>query len=175
MTSAIEIRESVASDIEALDRLYPAAFPEEDLLPLVHQLLAETEGVLSLVATLDARVVGHVAFTRCGLSGTKASASLLGPLAVDPAHHGKGLGSALVRDGLARVEHAGSAGTLVLGDPAYYRRFGFEPEVRIQPPYPLPAEWAVAWQSRWSDPRSGSDPGVLVVPAAWSRPALWAP
>lgn len=175
MTSAIEIRESTASDFEALDRLYPAAFPDEDLLPLVHQLLRDAGTTLSLVATLDGRVVGHVLFTRCGLSGTDDSASLLGPLAVDPAHQGVGIGSSLVRHGLARVESSGAIATLVLGDPAYYSGFGFDTESEVAPPYALPDEWARAWQSRRFAARPDLARVQLVIPEAWMKPALWLP
>lgn len=45
------------------------------------------------------------------------------------------------------MARAGTARVYVLGDPAYYSRFGFEPDVNVRPPYPLPGEWRGAWQS----------------------------
>jgi len=61
----IEIRESRPDDLAAIEALYPDAFPDEDLLPLVKDLLQETPPVLSLVSTIDAVLVGHVIFTWC--------------------------------------------------------------------------------------------------------------
>ncbi|MHA1189117.1 MAG: GNAT family N-acetyltransferase, partial [Alphaproteobacteria bacterium] len=63
----------------------------------------------------------------------------------------------------------------VLGDPAYYRRLGFESEDSVKPPYPLPEEWRGAWQSLGLG--AGKPPlrGKLSVPQPWRQRALWAP
>ena len=63
----------------------------------------------------------------------------------------------------------------VLGDPAYYGRFGFVPEESVTPPYPLPEEWADAWQSLRREPATILEDGALSLPAAWMDPALWGP
>ena len=63
----------------------------------------------------------------------------------------------------------------VLGDPAYYGRFGFTPETHVEPPFPLPAEWGGAWQSQYLDGSRVPCPGKLDVPPQWLQPALWAP
>jgi putative acetyltransferase len=118
--SEFEIRRSRAEDLPAIEKLYPAAFPEEDLLPLVRQLLTEDAGILSLVAEAGGLTVGHILFTLCGISGSEARAALLAPLAVAPEWQRKGIGSALIRDGLTRLERDGVAHVYVLGDPAYY-------------------------------------------------------
>ena len=60
---AIDIRQGQPDDIASIEKLYPAAFPEEDLLPLVRQLLAEEPGILSLVAEAGDAMVGHILFT----------------------------------------------------------------------------------------------------------------
>lgn len=171
----LEIRESVQGDYAAIESLYPEAFPDEDLLPLVRELLQESAITMSLVGTTDSRLSGHAIFTRCGVAGSRVNAALLGPLAVAPACQRQGIGSAIVRAGLRRLEDAGVSLVCVLGDPAYYSRLGFTPEFRVEPPYPLPAEWRSAWQSKHLGDISAPCAGQLSVPPQWLRPALWAP
>ena len=83
----------------------------------------------SLVAALDGRVVGHVAFSPVQVTATGGGEiggwHGLGPLAVLPSLQRRGIGSRLVREGLARLEAIGASGCVVLGEPDYYRRFGF--------------------------------------------------
>jgi len=168
-----EIRESAQEDVEQLRRLYSAAFPEEELFPLVEELLQDASAVLSLVATVGPAVVGHVIFTPCRLAGHTEKVALLGPLAVAPDRQRRGIGTALIRDGLDRLEHAGASRVFVLGDPAYYGRHGFARDTRVAPPYPLPEEWRGGWQSiSLSDTKLE---GTLEVPAPWRRKALWLP
>lgn len=175
MTEHITLRESLPDDRAAIEALYGQAFPQEDLLPLLRDLLQETGITLSLVATVIDGLVGHVVFTLCTLPGGGGKAALLGPLAVTPARQRQGVGSALVRAGLGRMENAGVNHVFVLGDPAYYGRFGFRPEPGVAPPYVLPAEWAQAWQSILLGGAAAPSPGTLSIPAPWRRPALWAP
>ena len=96
MTENLEIRDSVSADFGAIESLYPDAFPDEDLLPLVRDLLPDTMVATSIVGEIDARIVGHVILTKCGVTGERANAALVGPLAVTPARQGHGIGSALV-------------------------------------------------------------------------------
>jgi putative acetyltransferase len=168
-----EIRGATPADAEALEALYPRAFPDEDLLPLVRELSKESGLVLSLVAANDSRIVGHAAFTACGIDGTDARASLLGPVAVDPGWQRKGIGSALIRAGLERLEGVGVAVVCVLGDPAYYGRLGFSKESRIEPPYRLPDEWGDAWQAQCLDEAAEPPAGKLSVAPPWRDPSLW--
>jgi putative acetyltransferase len=170
-----EIRESEAGDRRAIEALYPEVFPREDLLPLVRALLDEGAAVLSLVAVVERAVAGHGVFTRCSVAGSSAPVALLGPVAIAPRLQKRGLGSALIRDGFRRMEAEGAAQVCVLGDPAYYKRFGFAPERHVAPPYALPEEWRGAWQSvRLGGGHSIVD-GKLTVPQPWRDPALWAP
>ncbi len=175
MIDRIETRDSTPADLPDLEALYPAAFPNEDLLPLVRTLLQEEPPVLSLVAEVGGVVVGHVAFTPCRIEGQAVRVDLLAPLAVAPAHQRQGIGSTLVRAGLRRLASAGVARALVLGDPAYYSRFGFVPDRDVEPPYPLPPEWAGAWQSIVLDDADPPLHGRLSVPESWRQPALWGP
>ena len=174
MTEEIEIRESLPSDIASIEKLYPDAFPDEDLLPLVRELLREEPIVLSLVGIVDRALVGHVIFTTCSIVGRTDKVSLLGPLAVASARQRQGIGSALVREGLLRLENSGAVQVYVLGDPAYYGRVGFELESGVMPPYSLPEEWRSAWQSVNLNNAERPLNGKLSVPQPWLRPALWA-
>jgi putative acetyltransferase len=175
MIDKIEIRESVPNDVTLIEKLYSDAFPDEDLLPLVRELLTEAPIVLSLVGIADKTLVGHVIFTTCSIVGRTDKVVLLGPLAVAPAWQRQGIGSAIVGAGLRRLENASTNRVYVLGDHAYYGRFGFEPDDGVKPPYPLPEEWRCAWQS--VSLRGDKLPlyGKLFVPQPWRQQALWAP
>ncbi len=168
----MQIRESNSEDIAGILAMYPQAFPDEDLVPVVSELLADVAIRTSLVATIDDRIVGNVIFTTCGVEGSDVAVAMLAPLAVAPDRQRQGIGSALVRDGLQRVRKAGFGLVCVLGDPAYYGRLGFTTETTIDTPYPLPAEWATAWQSQaLRDVETCA--GTLKVPPPWQHPEYW--
>lgn len=175
MTDDLDIRDSAPDDLAAIEQLYPDAFPDEDLLPLVKDLLQEARVIRSLVAFVGTSLVGHVIFTRCVIAESGDDAALLGPLAVASAHQRQGIGSALIRAGLNEQQTAGAARVYVLGDPAYYGRLGFLPEHDVTPPYPLPAEWDGAWQSISLKEAEPPPQGKLSLPKPWLQPALWAP
>lgn len=170
-----DIRESAPRDLDAIERLYPDAFPDEELRPLVRALLRDVPEVVSLVATDDDALVGHVVFTPCSLADGTSPVALLGPLAVATACQKRGIGTALVRAGLDRLRSAGFGQVFVLGDPAYYSRLGFGTERSVAPPFPLPDEWDDAWQSIALRRAPTNLSGKLDVPGAWNEPALWAP
>ena len=136
------------ADIDAIFALTQAAFAD-------HPHSEQTEGyindalrragalTLSLVAHEDGRQVGHAAFSPVTIGDGSADWYGLGPVAVLPDMQGRGVGAALIREGLARLRALGAAGCVVMGDPAYYRRFGFEtrPDLR----YPgVPPEYFMA-------------------------------
>ncbi|GGK44734.1 GNAT family N-acetyltransferase [Salinarimonas ramus] len=176
----VTIRKSRPDDLPALERLYRDAFPQEDLVPVVRALTGPRADVLGLVATgegdIPGEILGHVAFTLCGVDGPgseAATVALLAPLAVDPARQRSRIGSALVREGLARMRARGAAHALVLGDPGYYGRFGFREETGIAPPHEIPDAWRPAWQGL--SLADGAEPrGTLVAPEPWTRAELWA-
>lgn len=175
MLDELRIRESRLDDLAAIESLYPEAFPDEDLLPVVRDLLNDTSIATSFVATSDDRIVGNVIFTRCGLAGQDIQVSMLAPLAVAPAWQGKGIGTELVRAGLQWLEDSGVYLVMVLGDPAYYGRLGFLPQSAIEPPFDLPKEYESAWQSQYLGESAKPHTGKLTVPPQWGQPALWAP
>ena len=167
------IRDTRPSDQPALEALYPGAFPDEDLLPLVRDLLKQPAGIISLAAIKHNAVIGHIAFTSARTADSEDKQALLAPLAVDPSQQRRGVGSELVRTGLARLTADGFTKVYVLGDPNYYARFGFEREPSVTPPYPLPADWREAWRSMHLQPRQPPYQGGLILPALWRHPNLW--
>ncbi|MEM9618944.1 MAG: N-acetyltransferase [Pseudomonadota bacterium] len=175
MIGNLKIRESRPNDVALIEKLYPDAFPDEDLLPVVRELLKEAPSVLSLVGIADKVLAGHVIFTPCSIAGRDDKVALLAPLAVAPAWQRQGVGDAIVKTGLQRLENAGVAHVFVLGDPAYYGRFGFAPDESVAPPYPLPEEWRSAWQSLSLRDETPPLSGKLSVPQPWRQQALWAP
>ncbi|MEZ5856172.1 MAG: N-acetyltransferase [Hyphomicrobiaceae bacterium] len=176
MPTSIDIRASAPHDLASIEALYADAFPDEDLIPLIRELLDAPSDVLSLVAERDGQTVGHLCLTSATIEGCRQDAALLGPLAVASAAQRQGIGAALVRDGVSRLAEQGVDWLCVLGDPAYYGRFGFVADTAIEPPYPLAAQWRSAWQSLPLRPSSQIPRGSrLVLPALWMRPSLWAP
>lgn len=175
MRPGLDIRESTASDISAIESIYPEAFPDEDLLPVVRALLQDPTIGMSLVATVDSRVVAHVFFTNCTVDGSDMKIALLAPLAVAPGLQRQGIGTSIVRDGLRRLQSTGVQLVCVLGDPAYYGRLEFKAETLVEPPYRLPAEWDGAWQSQHLGDIAVSCAGTLSVPPQWRHRELWAP
>lgn len=172
VTPDIEIKHAQTLKPEMLRQLYLDAFPDEDLFPLVSDLLGGTAPVLSLVAYSGGTPVGHVIFTQCRVEPGAIDAALLGPLCVSPGCQRGGIGSALVRAGFDHLKATLSL-VMVLGDPRYYGRFGFRPDRRVEAPCPIPAEWNDAWQSVQLEDGSAPVSGRLVVPDAWNNPALW--
>jgi len=136
----IEIRNEHAEDMPAIRCVTEAAFrfdphsagTEGAIVDALRKAGALT---LSLVATRDEEVVGHVAFSPVTIDGQDVGWFGLGPVSVRPDLQGQGIGSALIEEGLTRLRQSGAAGCVLLGDPALYRRFGFvqDPELRYDP------------------------------------------
>jgi putative acetyltransferase len=167
------VRESRQSDMDMILQVYCDAFPVEDLRPLVRELLSGKFGVLSLVAVRKVEIVGHIAFTPCRIDVQRPEIALLGPLAVASAMQRKGIGSALIREGLRQLERSGFSRVQVLGDPAYYGRFGFLPDYAVSAPYELPAEWHEAWRFLSIGEENSRVSGKLDVPPPWRKANLW--
>jgi len=173
LKEGLHIRDSSSTDRAAIESLYPKAFPDEDLLPLVRDLLQDPAVTTSIVGVIDSRVIAHIVFTACGVSGRPTSAVLLGPLAVTPEWHRQGIGSELVRAGLRQMEQIDTEIVCVLGDPAFYGRLGFLPDMSIEPPFPLPEEYEGAWQLQRLGAGTAPYSGALLVPGQWLQKSLW--
>ena len=130
------IRFALATDHAAIDAVIRAAFGRADEALLVARLRADDDCVLELVAEEAGQVVGHILFSRLWADRLELYGALA-PLSVHPSRQGQGLGSDLVRKGLDCAREFGCHGVLVLGDPAYYGRFGFTAEAaqEVDAPY----------------------------------------
>ena len=106
--------------------------------------LRDSPDSISLVATVDERVVGHILFTPVTIEPHAARVRVAGlaPMAVRPEFQRSGVGSALVRAGLEECRGRGYAAVVVVGHPEYYPRFGFVPAhtKRLECEYPVPRE-----------------------------------
>lgn len=130
------IRPEQAGDIDAIRMLTETVFktaPHADGTEhvIIDRLRAAGALTLSLVAEADGVVVGHVAFSPVLVSDGSPDWYGLGPIAVDPARQGEGIGSRLVREGLAQLKALGAAGCVLLGNPTYYGRFGFAADPKL--------------------------------------------
>ncbi|MGM7700600.1 GNAT family N-acetyltransferase [Pseudalkalibacillus sp. Hm43] len=143
------IRAEQPSDVEKIREVNDSAFEQENEGKLIAKLRESEAFVeeLSLVAeTEQQEIIGHILFSRIRIeteSGMVDSHSLaLAPMAVKPESQNKGIGSALVREGLKRAEEIGYESVVVLGHPTYYPKFGFIPasEKGIKPPFDVSDE-----------------------------------
>ncbi len=127
----MEIRPEQPQEIEAIRAVTKAAFASVEHSSQTEAAIIDAlrdAGVLmvSLVAVVDDEVVGHIAFSPVTIDGAEIDWYGLGPVSVRSDRQKKGIGGILIREGLARLAQAGARGCVVLGDPAYYKRFGFE-------------------------------------------------
>ena len=124
-----KLRIATETDLAGITAVHKHAFGEEGevIAELVADLLGDPTAAptLSLVAEIDGWIVGHILFTAVRLSGAErpVSAQILAPLAVATEQQGKGIGGALIEEGLKRLASSGVELVFVLGHPGYYRRF----------------------------------------------------
>jgi putative acetyltransferase len=131
MKLEIVIRPETSADIEAISEVTRAAFETLEISEhteafIIEALRAAEALTVSLVAELDGRVVGHIAFSPVTISDGTQDWYGLGPVSVLPEYQRRGIGTALIREGLSRLKALGARGCCLVGHPAYYRRFGFE-------------------------------------------------
>jgi putative acetyltransferase len=132
----IGIRAETAGDIARVREVVQAAFanhPHSDGSEprIVDALRAAGALTIALVAVRDAIVVGHIAFSPVQIAGGSHGWFGLGPVAVVPELQHAGIGSALIRAGLDVLKQRGAAGCVLVGEPAYYERFGFRHDPRL--------------------------------------------
>ena len=124
----ITIRDEQKADIPRVHELNTLAFEAETEANLVDVLRETARPVISLVASEDDMVVGHIMFTPVELSDSSGLTIMgLAPMAVAADRQRCGIGTALAREGLNRCAEIGAGAVVVLGHSAYYPRFGFVP------------------------------------------------
>lgn len=133
----VPIRSERPEDADAIRNLTTAAFrhmpfSSQTEAAIVDALRKADALTVSLVAIRDGAVIGHAAFSPVTINGETNGWYGLGPVSVLPDEQRKGIGDALIREGLRRLMELSARGCLVLGDPGYYGRFGFtsDPELR---------------------------------------------
>jgi putative acetyltransferase len=124
------IRPETARDYDAIRQIHIAAFANHPYSHQTEHLIVDAlraAGALSdsLVADIEGDVVGHIAFSPAKLDGKDSAWFVLGPVGVRPALQRQGIGKELVKQGLAVLRSLGAQGCVLVGDPAYYFRFGF--------------------------------------------------
>ena len=132
--------------------MHLAAFPSSAEADLVERLRGDFDSVISLAAEQSGEIVGHIMLSRMNVSGGgRAWRALgLGPVAVLPGAQGGGAGSELIRGALGIAKATGEELVFVLGEPDYYRRFGFRAETAapFASPYSGPFLMALALTDR---------------------------
>ena len=124
------IRNEIEADVEVISEILLAAFEHEphsqQTEPFIVKALRVAQALtISLVAEVDGKVVGHIAFSPITISDGTRNWYGIGPLAVLPGHQKQGIGKALMHEGLSRLKTLGAQGCVLVGDPEYYQRFGF--------------------------------------------------
>ncbi|MEZ8101408.1 GNAT family N-acetyltransferase [Vibrio bivalvicida] len=154
------IRTEAPADILAIDRLLKSTFETEAEANLVMKLRENSRRTLSLVACNDEGVVvGYVLFSPVTLEGSDLNWQGLAPLAVEEKYRNQGLAAEMVKEGLSSLREFGYPACVVLGNPAYYSRFGFidseERQMRCQWDVPQGAFQVLSLVEGEFDHRSG--------------------
>jgi putative acetyltransferase len=131
------IRPETTGDHDTIRKILIAAFADH---PFSHQtehlivegLRADDALTVSLVAEVDGNVVGHIAFSPVKIGGKDYGWLALGPVAVLPAFQGRGIGQAIVNEGMKAIRDLGAQGCVLVGEPAFYNRFGFRHDPALQ-------------------------------------------
>jgi putative acetyltransferase len=124
------IRSETSADVGAIAEVTVAAFKTLVISNqtehfIIAALRAAKALAISLVAEVDGRVVGHIAFSPVTISDGSSDWYGLGPVSVLPEYQRRGIGSALIQEGLSRLKKLGARGCCLVGHPGYYGRFGF--------------------------------------------------
>jgi len=127
----VNIRKEQPNDIQAIIDVTIAAFADHPISKqtehfIVNALREANVLTLSLVSEFDDKIVGHIAFSPVTITDGTNDWYGLGPVSVLPSLQKRGIGSALIKQGLAFLKELGGKGCALVGDPDYYLRFGFK-------------------------------------------------
>lgn len=130
MNQHVVIRDETDADVSAITEVTIAAFKTLAISNkteqyIIEALRAASALTVSLVAEMDGRVVGHIAFSPVTISDGARNWYGLGPVSVLPDYQCKGVGRALISEGLSRLKELNARGCCLVGHPGYYERFGF--------------------------------------------------
>lgn len=130
MKPEITIRSETDADIDTITQVTITAFKTLEISNhteqfIIKALRAAKALTISLVAEVNGRLIGHIAFSPVTISGGTRNWYGLGPISVLPDYQRQGIGKALIREGLSRLKDINAQGCCVVGHPDYYRKFGF--------------------------------------------------
>jgi len=130
MNLKIAIRSETDADVGAISEVTVAAFKTLEISNHTEQFIIEALRAakalaVSLVAEVDGRVIGHIAFSPLTISDGTRNWYGLGPVSVLPEYQRQGIGKALIQAGLSRLKEMNAQGCCLVGHPDYYRKFGF--------------------------------------------------
>ncbi len=139
------IRPETPADVDGIHALTAAAFATAEHSShteqfIVDALRARGELSVSLLAVHEERLLGHVAVSPVSVSDGSSGWYGLGPISVLPERQGQGIGAALMRAAIEALRQQHARGCVLLGEPAYYARFGFRAEPGLVLPG-VPAEY----------------------------------
>jgi putative acetyltransferase len=131
LISEIDIRSETNDDVGAIADVTIAAFQTLEISNHTEQFMIEALRAaqalsVSLVAEIDGRVVGHIAFSPVTVSDGTRDWYGLGPVSVLPEYQRQGIGKALIHEGLTRLKGMHARGCCLVGHPEYYRKVGFD-------------------------------------------------
>ena len=157
--SEINIRNEKESDCASISDVITLAFKsdphgdgrEAEIVELMREDSALT---ISLVAEVDNKIVGHIAFSKVTVNDEFIDWYGLAPASVTPKYQNQGIGSQLIEEGLKLLQQLNAKGCVLLGDPDYYQRFGFTADERLILP-DVPAEYFQALSFNGSIPTIG--------------------
>lgn len=127
----IVIRNETDADVNAIAEVTVAAFKTLEISNQTEQYiikaLREAKALtISLVAEVDGRIIGHIAFSPITISDGTQNWYGLGPVSVLPEFQRQGIGKALIKEGLARLKDMHARGCCLVGHSDYYKKFGFQ-------------------------------------------------
>ena len=137
----MRVRDAVADDFPAIRSILIAAYPTAAEADLVERLRADGDAAIELVADDEGLIVGHVLFSPVE---APFRALALGPVAVLPQRQRQGIGSELISAGHWKALEAGWSAVFVLGEPDYYRRFGYDAALAAGFSSPYAGRWFMA-------------------------------
>ena len=136
MNRKVAIRSETDADIGAITEVTVAAFKTLEISNHTEQFIitalrAAKALTLSLVAEVNHRLIGHIAFSPVAISDGTRNWYGLGPVSVLPEYQRQGIGKALMQEGLARLKNMNARGCCLVGHPDYYKKFGFKSMPRL--------------------------------------------
>ncbi|HSG35364.1 MAG TPA: N-acetyltransferase [Sphingomonadaceae bacterium] len=131
-----KIRSERPDDVKAIHELTEQAFADVPFSDgsepdIVDRLRNAGALAVSLICEIEGRPAGHIAFSKVSISDGSKGWYGLGPISVKPSLQRQGIGTALVRAGLEDLRQLDASGCVVLGDPGFYGRFGFQNDPRL--------------------------------------------